>query len=369
VLISPFLGVGGWSPAIQRYLCVKNEREVVATAVANTTLTLAARGVPFIVIGLAALFLVPDSVLLAKFPAIHAPGGADLPDRERIFPLLALQLMPTGMLGLTMGSFLCAFITALATNVHNSTSIFINDLYRAYLRPGQPDRHYVTAARFYLIVATAITILIGVMATNILALSMLTVSIVSAAGLVKFLRFVWWRINGSAEVTAQIASVIGVVFFLSPWGDLYLDGLTKAMHISGNDGFFVARQLTLVTLTLVTALVTVGLTQPEPRKHLQAFYHKVRPFGFWAPVKPENHQFEPDPFGLQFALTFAITFAIFGTIFSMLLFFLGLWGYFFLTLAVTGLSWLAMHRIMDRLYPETPTTTAPIHHVPAASAS
>jgi Na+/proline symporter len=357
VLISPLLGVGGWSPSMQRYLCVKDEREVIIAAVTNSTLTLAARGVPFIIIGLAALFLVPDSVLLAKFPPIHTLGGAELPDRERIFPLLALQLMPAGLLGLTMGAFICAFITSLATNIHNSTAIFINDLYRAYIRPRKPDHHYVSAARFYMVAATVITILIGVMATNILALSMLTVAIVSAAGLVKFLRFLWWRINGSAEVAAQVASVIGIVFFLSPLGDPFLGALTKILHISGNDGFFVARQLILITLTLVTALITVWLTKPEPREHLQAFYYKVRPFGFWTPIKPENHQVEPDPIGLQFALAFSIIGAIFGIIFSMLLFFLGLWGYFLLASIVTVISWLAMYKVMDLLYPQTPIAT------------
>ena len=169
LFVSPFLNQGGWSPAIQRCLCVKDECEVVYTSISNSILTFAVRGVPFIIIGLCAWILVPDAEILARFPPLHMPDGSLMPDRERIYPLLAMRLLPTGMLGMAVGAFLCAFIVALSTNIHNSTAVFVNDCYRAYISPNREDHHYVTAARVYIVFATLITILFGVSVDNILA--------------------------------------------------------------------------------------------------------------------------------------------------------------------------------------------------------
>jgi len=351
LFISPFLNQGGWSPSIQRFLCVKNEREVVYTSISNSILTFAVRGVPFIIIGLCAWILVPDAEILAKFPPLQMPNGSFMPDRERIYPLLAMHLLPTGMLGMAVGAFLCAFIVALSTNIQNSTAVFVNDCYRAYISPGREDHHYVTVARVYIVFATFITILFGVSINNILQTNMIIINLVVGAGFVKLLRFVWWRVNGSAEVAAQIASALGVAFFLTPPGKQFQVFLAHLARLSGNDGFYISSQLALVSLSTLSALVVMVLTRPEPKAHLSAFYELIRPFGFWGPVR-SGEASEPDPFGLQLGLTFAIIAINLGVLAAMLLFFLGFITYAAGAAVLAVASWMWIRDLVERLYPE-----------------
>jgi Na+/proline symporter len=358
LFVSPFLNQGGWSPAIQRCLCVKDECEVVYTSISNSILTFAVRGVPFIIIGLCAWILVPDAELLSRFPPLHLPDGSLMPDRERIYPLLAMRLLPTGMLGMAVGAFLCAFIVALSTNIHNSTAVFVNDCYRAYISPNREDHHYVTAARVYIVFATLITILFGISVDNILAANMLIITLVVGAGFVKLLRFVWWRVNGSAEVAAQISSVTGLAFFLTPPGKRLQVFLAHSVGLSGNDGFYISAQFTLVAFSTLAALAVMALTRPEPKAHLSAFYDLVRPFGFWGPVRSSDAS-EPDPFGLQLGLTIAIIAINIGVLGAMLLFFLGFDLYAAAAAIAALASWLWIRHLVRRLYPRENTT--PLH--------
>jgi len=350
LLISPFINQGGWSPSIQRFLCVKDEREVVYTSISNSILTFAVRGVPFIIIGLCAWILVPDAEILAKFPPLPRPDGSFMPDRERIYPLLAMRFLPTGMLGMAVGAFLCAFIVALSTNIHNSTAVFVNDCYRAYVSPKREDHHYVTVARIYIVFATLITILFGVSVNNILQTNMMIINLVVGAGFVKLLRFVWWRVNGSAEVAAQIASLLGVTLFLTPPGKRLQVFLAHSAGLSGNDGFYISSQLALVSFSTLSALVVMCLTRPEPKAHLSAFHELVRPFGFWGPVRSSEAS-EPDPIGLQVGLTFAIMTINLGVLGAMLLFFLGFTTYAAAAAVAAAASWMWIRYLVNRLYP------------------
>jgi hypothetical protein len=273
-----------------------------------------------------------------------------MPDRERIYPLLAMRLLPTGVLGLAVGAFVCAFIVALSTNIHNSTAVFVNDCYRAYISPKREDHHYVTVARVYIVFATLITILFGVSVNNILGTNMMIINLVVGAGFVKLLRFVWWRINGSAEVAAQIASLKGVVFFLTPPGKQFQVFLAHAFGLSGNDGFYISTQLTLVSFSTVSALVAMVLTRPEPKAHLSAFYELMRPFGFWGPVRSGKAS-EADPLGLQLGLTIAIIAVNFGILGAMIMFFLGYIAYAAVAAIAAAASWVWIRYLVKRLYP------------------
>jgi Na+/proline symporter len=319
--IGPLVAQGGYNPGVQRFLCVKSEREVIFTSVFNAVISFTVKSWPFYLVGIASIFLLSDARLLHEFPALRVPTGGFVPDYERIYPALARRYLPPGMLGLMLAGFVCGFMSGFATNLHNSTAIFTNDIYRAYLRPGKSEATYVAAARWYMVFGAGLTVLLGVFLQDILRVSMFTLSLMVSAGLVKLLRFCWWRINGPAEVGGQLTSLVSAAFFLlTPSGERVLERLTAGLGLGGNDAFFVVRQLTLTSLATTCSLVIALLTAPEPMPKLEQFYRQVRPWGWWAPVRSRLSAAEAhrDPIWPQLVLTAAMIGIVFGSIFSAL---------------------------------------------------
>lgn len=352
-IINPFLNQGGYNPHIQRYLGVKDEREVIYTAVFNAVLNFGLRPWPFYITGLCGIFLVSDQALLEHFPAVPAPGGGQLPDHEMVFPLLMVRYLPTGLVGLTVAGFLSAFMCSFGTNIHNSTAIVVNDLYRPYLRPGRSERHYLWVARIYLVIVAVLASVIGLWMDDILTLSMLAFAIMASAGWVKLLRFVWWRVNGAAELAAQASSLALTLVVVSPLGEPLVHRLMVWTGQSGNDGFFVIRNFLLIGVSTLASIIAVFCAKPEPMDHLCAFYRRMRPFGWWGPVRaacgPDVP--EPDSAIVMTLITAGFIAFVFGVVFVALGLLLAFW-----TLAAWSVlsaigGWLLLRWGTGKLHP------------------
>ena len=98
----------------------------------------------FIVVvpGIAAAHLIPSLVHEQRFD-------------QALPQLMALFYGPT-MLGLGLTALTASLMSGLASNVSGFASILTNDLYRAHLRPDQPDHHYFLVGRLAAVAAILI---------------------------------------------------------------------------------------------------------------------------------------------------------------------------------------------------------------------
>jgi len=353
LILNPILNQGGYNPHIQRYLGMKDEREVVRAAVFNAVLNFGLRPWPFYMCGLCGIFLVSDAAILEQFAPIVSPAGELLPDHEMVFPMLVTQYLPAGLVGLMVAGFLSAFMSSFDTNIHNSTAIVVNDLYRPYLKPNREEQHYVRASRVYMVVVTALASIVGIMVDDILSLVMLAYAVMTSAGWVKILRFVWWRVNGAAELAAQASSLTLTVLIISPWGEPIVRSLMDLTGQSGNDGFFVVRNLLLIGVSTLVSLVAILFTKPEPMDHLVDFYRRVRPFGWWGPVREACGEDVPQPDSMKAmsVLTIGSLAFIFGIVFSVLGFLLAFWTLAACSIASAVVGWFVMKWGLAQLHP------------------
>ena len=345
-IVFPFVSQGGYQPNVQRYLAVKDEREVLFTGIYSFVVSICLRMWPYLLVGLAGLILVPNEYLMEHFQPIITPEGEAIGDYEKVYPLLALRYLPVGVLGLMMAGFLSAFMSSFDSNIHNSASIFINDVYRPYLAKGRSEKQYVRATRLYMVFITVVSTIIGIYVHDILLLTMAALSLTHAAGLVKVMRFLWWRVNGKAEVFAQITALFTVIYFLSPLGSKTVVAIMKLTGYHGNDAFFVYRQLTLLSFSSIASLLAIFLFPAEPMEHLCAFYQRVRPFGWWGPVQRacgvKVGQPEPmRPLWVLFVSTcmfiYGLLFVVFG--FSLAYFTIMLWSLLITIIGSLGIVW------------------------------
>lgn len=352
-LLDPIFHQGGYNPHIQRALCVKNEREVLFTAIYNATVNFVLKPWPYYVCGLCGIFIISDTELMATFGGVAGPDGIVVPDYEKVYPALVEKYLPVGFMGLMVAGFLSAFMSSFDTNIHNSTSIFLNDLYRPYISKNKSEKHYIFSMRVYMVVITIITASIGLLADDILTLTFLAFSIMQSVGYIKLLRFIWWRVNGAAEVAAQVTSLITTAIFFSPYGLVVINTVMEATGQSGNDAFFVTRQLCLASAATVISIIAVFLFKPEPMDKLVAFYKRVRPFGWWEPVITEaGEEFRNrEPVGILIAMTVSGIVAILALVFTAVGFFLafGLFTVIALTISVAG--YIVFFIMVQKLYP------------------
>lgn len=310
--IKPLFSLGQYTPSVQRMLCVKSEREVLYTMVWRNISLFTVRQWPWLICGLAGIFLISPELI----------GD----DPERMYPALILKYMPAGLLGLMIAGFISGFMAAYDSNAHTAGSLFVNDLYRPYMVKGKTEHHYIRAARVFMVALTVAAIMIAVAFDNILALFLFAINIWNAAGIVRLLRWVWWRVNVWMEVAAQITGVVMVAFFQFGPG---LPLFKKMLGIEeGNvDVDFTLRLIGIGGISSIVSLLVCLLTKPEPTEKLTTFYRRVRPYGWWGPIAKENPDcHHGDSVGLLWGLVVASLTLTFSAAFGCGAFLLGLWS-------------------------------------------
>jgi Na+/proline symporter len=209
--------------------------------------------------------------------SILASKGAAL-DSERVLPMVLNRVLPVGVKGLVLAGLIAAFMSTFDSGLNVAASFIVNDLVKP-IWTGATQRGLM-------IVSYAATL--GLVVTGIL-ISLATETIASIWNPINFalgaaliapglLAPYWWRINGwahcvSGAITIPVAFYI---YFFTEW-----DKLQYFPFLSG--------------VSLVSCLVAAYAFPPAPDATLREFYGKVRPFGWWGPVRQMLSDIGEDP--------------------------------------------------------------------------
>ncbi len=327
-----WLGVAWWavesadgaSVGVQRIASTKNERHGLLAYLWFNVLHYAVRPWPWIIVAIASLVVLPQLKVTAPVSGtvvavseeavkIQPKNGAAVSvplttkdstedwhaepsvakgdaiakdkviaksDSEKAYVVMMTRYLPIGLLGLMIASLLAAFMSTIDTHVNLSSAFFVNDVYRRFLRKAANDKHYIRVARISSFVVIGLAGSLTFAMDSIGDLFIFFLAFLSGVGPVYILRWLWWRIRAATEITAMITSgsfALLVTFVDIEWslGSLSPDGTLS----SGG-------RLLVVVLSSFTCamLVTFLLPKPDP-KALVDFYRKVRPRGFWGPVR------------------------------------------------------------------------------------
>lgn len=97
------------------------------------------------------------------------------------------------------------------------------------------------------------------------------------------MRWFWWRINAWSEISALCTSLfIAIYFEVNAFitNDVY-QFASSPPHLFGLALQTHHKALILVPTAVIIWLVVTLITKPVSDQHLQLFYNKVRPGGFW----------------------------------------------------------------------------------------
>jgi len=247
----------GGGAIVQRMSSTKNERHSLLATLWFNVANYAIRPWPWIIVAIASVVLLPQ-----------------LKDNELAYPLMIKKFVPAGLMGVMIASLLGAFMSTIDTHLNLSSSYFVNDFYRRFVRPGASERLYVLVSRLVSIVFMVLAAEIALIHDSISGLFKFLLAFASGAGAVYILRWFWWRINAWSELSAMIASSV-VCSFLYVF-DKKLGGLSYPVKLT----------ITVFTSALVWIAVTFA-TAPVARAKLKEFYRRVRPFGAWGEIARE----------------------------------------------------------------------------------
>jgi solute:Na+ symporter, SSS family len=278
-----FLGVLWWSNhnadgggyLIQRMNSAKNENHAMAGtlwfAIAHYTL----RVWPWIIVALTSLILFPQLSDLSQPELSH----------KAAYPEVMNVVLPIGLKGLLITTFLAAFMSTLDTHLNWGASYFVNDIYKRFISPKGSEKEYVLVSRLATIGIMGLAMIASFVITTIETAWIFVTALGSGIGLVLILRWFWWRINAWSEISALATSISMVILVkFTP-----LNGILAEL-ISGDSQAGLKTHwlfLIIVPITIIVWVTVTLLSAPERNDTLLAFYKRVRPGGFWKPIQTE----------------------------------------------------------------------------------
>ena len=245
---------------MQRILSTRNPSEAcMMSAVVNVVLN-----VPryFMIAGLTILALVFYSDRIRAM-------GTNM-DFELVLPHALSQFVPAGLLGLLLAGLLAAFMSNFAATVNAAPPYLVNDLYRRFINPGASERTCVRLSYLASFGVVVLGVSFGWFVGSIDAVIKWIVSALWGGYTASnVLKWYWWRFNGFGYFWGMVGGIAAamVVPLALP-------------QVSPLNAFPV-----ILAISLAGCLLGTFLTPAEDMEVLKSFYRRVRPWGFWGPVR------------------------------------------------------------------------------------
>jgi len=257
-----FINADGGGKIVQRMIAAKNERHAMWGALWFNITHYALRTWPWVLVGLASCVLLPD-------------GKPELAYVET-----AVLVLPAGMLGLFVASFVAAYMSTVDTQLNWGASYLVNDFYRRFLVRRATETHYVLIARLAtLLLGAATVLLLTLEGAKVIGYLRLALTVSAGYGIALLARWFWWRPTAVGEIVALSAALAATVAF-------------RVLDL----GWPYPKVLLAVTAFTAGAWLLVTLfSKPTPPERLVAFYRRARPPGFWGPVAALAPDVEVEP--------------------------------------------------------------------------
>lgn len=219
------------------------------------------------------------TVLALVFFSDNLRGMGEAVDFELILPFAMREFVPVGLFGLLVAALLAAFMSTYAATVNAAPAYVVNDIYKRYLNPNASDKTYVRMSYATSVAVVIIGTLFGFVIDELKDLVNWIVGALYGGYIAaNLLKWHWWRFNGwgyfwgmSSGIAAALLIAIGY------------DGVGTIWGFEKNLALFPI----ILGVSLIGCLAGSLLTPPDDREVLKAFYLKVRPWGWWGPVRDE----------------------------------------------------------------------------------
>ncbi|MDQ2076053.1 sodium:solute symporter family protein [Marinimicrobium sp. ABcell2] len=204
--------------------------------------------------------------LVFFIPELRAMG-TDV-DFEQILPLAMREFMPAGFLGLLIAGLLAAFMSTFAATTNAAPAYVVNDIYKRYINPDADPKRYVYMSYIVSVSFVVLGVIIGLFIPNLHTIIQWIVGALFGAYVASnVLKWYWWRFNGFGYFYGMVT------------------GLAIALPMALTDLSPLHTFPYMLAASLFACVAGSLLTKPDDMEVLKRFYVKVRPWGWWGPVR------------------------------------------------------------------------------------
>ncbi len=186
-------------------------------------------------------------------------------DAKPIVITVSHVLCTKGVFGLVLAAVTAALMSTIDTLINAVSAIVINDIYRPYVKPGAPDRHYLTAARITCVATAGIGVMLVPFFMNFESLytahAAFTAAITPPIVIVILLGSVWPRFGARAALCTIILGSLAILASMS-WPEELIGPIAHGM--SGAKGFKFMRALYGLLVCGAIAALTGFVFPPAP---------------------------------------------------------------------------------------------------------
>lgn len=196
---------------------------------------------------------------------------------QEAYPRMAMTVLPIGLKGLFLVSMLAAFMSTFSSLLNWGSSYVVNDLYRRFMVRKASTRHYVVAGQLVMVPMGIVSALIALYSESILNLLFYVLLATTGAYTVHLARWLWHRVSAYSELAGLAGSLFCtlMVCMIFP----------KWVHPDTMEQYYGHRMIFVMLGTLLIWIIITLLTPAVDARVLDSFFRKIRPPGFWRPVR------------------------------------------------------------------------------------
>lgn len=260
---------GGGGYIAQRMLAAKDSNHAIGATFFFNIMHYALRPWPWILVALASIVVYPDIASISEaFPNI----AADKLGHDLAYPAMLTKL-PSGLLGLVLGSLIAAYMSTISTQLNWGSSYIVYDFYKQQVNPNASEKKLVAVGRISTVVLMILSACLALLMQNAMEVFDMLLLFGAGTGLIFILRWFWWRINAWTEITAMFASgILSILLKVTPLGNYLFAAETGVFP----DWFQIPFVMLVTTIIWVAATF---MTKPESKEVLNSFYKKIQPGG------------------------------------------------------------------------------------------
>jgi solute:Na+ symporter, SSS family len=209
-------------------------------------------------------------LLMMAMAVLAVSIAGQIIEPEMALPAVIQHFLPVGIKGLFIAALLAAFMSTVEALVNSSAAYFVRDIYQPFIRPDASQKRLVQISHRATIALFVIGGIGGLFGDSLNAIwSWLIMGFLTGLMAPSILKWIWWRFNAVGYITGMAAGIIG----------------------AGVQGIIFTAPPEYTTFLFVIACSTVGtivgvyLADPTPTPVLREFYDRIRPFGWWGPIR------------------------------------------------------------------------------------
>ncbi len=276
----------GGSYFAQRMLSAKNEKHAAMGYLWYGVAHFALRMWPWIVVGFAAAVL---------FPYLPHPVTGYQPtpaDAEMNYVRMMLTVLPVGLLGLVLASFMAAYMSTISTQVNLSASYVVNDFYRPFIKKGASEKHYVRVSILATLFVAFLGIIVALYFETIEEGWFLLATMNGGVGVIYILRWYWHRVSAWTEASCLFTLLVLAVLFRV----INIMGLFEGtvLEVGQLTPGYPINLVFTVPISVGIAILVTKFTSPVEKSKLKDFCKRVQPGGpGWRVIEEEIREEDP----------------------------------------------------------------------------